>query len=89
MGQVVDQRQVVLQSVNVAVETFNKLLANCNGGEILLLVVALTGMTEGVKFYTDVMKDYLNPLSQTVTDFVMARNTEQQVQGIRYQPSLR
>lgn len=61
---IADQREAVLQAINVAVDKFNKLLANLN---------------EGLKFYADIQKDYLEPLKQTCSDFVVAREHEKRL----------
>jgi programmed cell death 6-interacting protein len=57
-------REAVLQRINDAVALFEKLLAN---------------LQEGANFYADIMKDYLDPLKQTVSDFVFARGEEQRI----------
>jgi len=58
------QREAVLQTINVAVDQYNKLTANLN---------------EGLKFYGDLMRDYVAPLKQTVSDFVFAREQERKL----------
>lgn len=61
---VASERENVLQSINVAVDKYSKLLAN---------------LTEGLKFYGDIIKDYLTPLKQTIDDFVVAREHEKRL----------
>jgi len=55
------RRQAFLQEINVAVATYNKLMANFN---------------EGLKFFADLHAQKIAPLSQKVSDFAMAREME-------------
>lgn len=57
-------RETVLQQINLAADTYNRLQNNLN---------------EGLKFYTDLLRDFLEPLKQSVTDFMTARNMEAQI----------
>jgi len=54
----------VIQDLNLGLNAFNKLLANSN---------------EGVNFYSNLMKQKIDPLSQRVEDFVFARDMEKRM----------
>eukprot|EP00823_Brevimastigomonas_motovehiculus_P009598 TRINITY_DN927_c7_g1_i1.p1 TRINITY_DN927_c7_g1~~TRINITY_DN927_c7_g1_i1.p1 ORF type:complete len:941 (-),score=321.72 TRINITY_DN927_c7_g1_i1:136-2931(-) len=58
---ILSKRERVLHRINVSVEAFNKLSSN---------------LQEGFKFYTDLLRDFLEPLRLNVSDFVTARDLE-------------
>lgn len=58
------RRQAFLHEVNVAVASYNKLLANLN---------------EGLQFYADLQRTRIAPLHQKVSDYTLARSMEAQL----------
>jgi len=57
-------KEAVIQDLNLGLNAFNRLLANSN---------------EGVNFYSNLMKQKIDPLSQRVEDFVFARDMEKRM----------